>query len=142
MGGEPDADLGVLATLLARRLVAEEEPILREAGVAMWEYIVLDRLSLGPATSQAELAARTRRDSTRLIRHLDALQERGLIERSAATPDRRHNRIALTEAGRVLHARVKEEIRAMEERMLSALPVARRAALRDDLARLVARDPH
>lgn len=131
-----DEDLGVLAGRLVRRLVAEEEPILRAAGLTMWEYVVLDRLARAGVATQAELSRRTRRDPTRLIRHLDRLADRELIVREVSGADRRARTVALSQRGRALHAEVKSGIRAMESDLLAALGAGRAAEFRRDLAAL------
>jgi DNA-binding MarR family transcriptional regulator len=135
-----NTDLGALAAALTRRMIAEEEPILAAAGLSMWEYIVLARLGETSVESQSALAKSTRRDSTRLIAHLDRLESAGLLRRTVSPDDRRHHQIALTDAGSEVLHRVKHDIRAMEQRMLDTLPSARRKTLRADLEALSAGD--
>jgi DNA-binding MarR family transcriptional regulator len=135
-----EEDLGALAAALMRRMIAQEEPILQAAGISMWEYIVLDRLGAAPARSQAQLARWTGRDTTRLIAHLDRLEQVGLVERRPVASDRRHNAIALTDAGRVKLTLVKRNIREMEDRVLAAVPFERAATLRADLAAIAHQD--
>ena len=93
-GDEPD--LAALIFRVLPRLGALEEPVLRDAGLSMWEYAILTEVASGAAVSQKELSRRTRRDPTRLGRHLDELVSRGLVgrERSQDQRDNRHRTVA------------------------------------------------
>lgn len=110
-------DLGAAAAALARAMAAAESPILERSGMSMWEYVVLDALADATAISQTELSRRTRRDPTRLGHLLDALSDRGLVERTRST-DRRRVSVSMSAAGRQLHAEIKAQIRAMEDSFL------------------------
>lgn len=70
--------------------------------------------------SQVELSRRTRRDPTRLGRHLDDLSARGLVARSRGR-DQRQLAVTLTPAGRELLDAVRNEIRGREDEFLAAV---------------------
>jgi DNA-binding MarR family transcriptional regulator len=55
--------------------------------------------SEGPV-SQTELVRRTGVDASTMVARVDALEERGLIERQRSSEDRRSNQIRLTPAGK------------------------------------------
>lgn len=135
-GAEPD-----LAALMARvfpRLAALEEPVLSEAGLSMWEYTIMTELATSEVVSQAELSRRTRRDPTRLGRHLDDLESRDLVARARAS-DQRQLSVRLTAAGRSLYASVKKAVRTVEDGLLHpALGESDAVRLRQLLARLAA----
>jgi DNA-binding MarR family transcriptional regulator len=114
-------DLGALAARLVREIIRREQPIFDRAGLAMWDYIVLTALDTTDASSQAELSASTGRDKTRLIGHLDLLEDRGLLTRSVDPVDRRNRIVAITAAGRRLLRRVRAQIRAAEDDLLAAV---------------------
>lgn len=128
------ADLGALLRRLLDEVVERETPILRERGLSMWEYVVLTAISSSPGLSQSDLAERSRRDATRLIRHLDDLAERGLIVRAIDASDRRRRTVELSPAGGELLDATRHDIRRMENELLSALPERDRDALRTSLA--------
>ncbi len=135
-GDEPD--LGALMAHVFPQLAALEEPILREAGLSMWEYAIVTELASADIVSQVELSRRTRRDPTRLGRHLDDLAGRDLVARGRGS-DHRQRTVRLTERGRVLYAKVKKRVRAVEDDFLHATLSEREAIrLRDMLARLAA----
>ncbi|WP_207782392.1 MarR family winged helix-turn-helix transcriptional regulator [Phytoactinopolyspora limicola] len=133
---EPD-----LAALLARlfpKLVALEEPILREAGLSMWEYAIVTKLASTEAIPQVELSRRTNRDPTRLGRHLDDLAARGLIVRARGN-DQRQRTVRLTSSGHSVYTKAKRAIRAVEDELLhSTLSTSDAAQLRHLLAQLTA----
>lgn len=122
-----DPDLGALIARLIPKLMALEEPILAEAGLSMWEYAIVGELAAGTALSQVELSRRTRRDTTRLGRHLDDLVARGVVERQRSTDQRRHT-VQLTHDGHAAHQRVKQRIRAAEDELLRTVFSAAKAA--------------
>jgi DNA-binding MarR family transcriptional regulator len=121
-------DLAAMVVRLGRALVERERPILAAYEVSMWGYIVLTALRDEPMRAQATLARAIGADKTRIIAVLDELQERGLIEREPDPTDRRVRLLALTAAGRRLHAAVQSDIRKAEESLLSQVTAADRAA--------------
>ena len=133
---ENEPDLGALMARVLPHLAALEEPILREAGLSMWEYAIVTELASNPVVSQAELSRRTRRDRTRLGQHLDDLASRGIITRERSG-DRRQRAVRLTRKGRTQYEKVKKEIRTVEDEFLHAALSSRDAArLRQLLRRL------
>ncbi|MFE1593071.1 MarR family winged helix-turn-helix transcriptional regulator [Nocardia sp. NPDC058705] len=137
-GDEPD-----LAALMARvfpQLAAMEEPILREAGLSMWEYAIITELVPTQVVSQVELSRRTRRDPTRLGKHLDDLTDRGLVIRARGS-DQRQRTVELTDRGRTVFADVKKRVRTVEDEFLhSPLAPAEATSLRHLLGRLAMPD--
>lgn len=131
------ADLGFLLARLMREIQAGEEPILRDAGLEMWDYVVLVGLDAEEAPTQAHLAARTGRDKTRLIRNLDRLEELGYVARTPDPADRRNRVVTLTPAGRAALRSCRSRIRRMERDLLGRLDERTRAAFEQALVDLV-----
>lgn len=121
---------------VTRRLGKAEEPLLAASGMTMWEYVVLSYLAKEPAPNQLTLAREIRHDKTRLIKLLDGLEHRGLIERAPDPADRRSHTVAITDAGRSLQAAAQSQIRRMEDVMLGRLSTAERRALLTALPKL------
>ncbi|MFC0681261.1 MarR family winged helix-turn-helix transcriptional regulator [Lysobacter korlensis] len=113
-------DLGASLARLLPRLAELEQPILSQAGLSMWEYAIVSELASGDAVSQVELSRRTRRDPTRLGKHLDELAARELLIRELSA-DQRQRTVRLTEGGRSTYARVKSAIRVVEEEFLTSV---------------------
>lgn len=135
---DDEPDLGALMARVLPHLAALEEPILREAGLSMWEYAIVTELASNPVVSQAELSRRTRRDRTRLGQHLDDLTSRGIITREPSS-DRRQRAVRLTRKGRTQYEKVKKSIRTVEDEFLHSTLSSRDAArLRHLLKRLAA----
>ncbi len=91
--------------------------------------------------TQAQLAAAVGRDKTRLIAILDRLEDRGLLHRTPDLDDRRNRIVALTDAGRILLADCRRDIRAMEADLLSTLSAADRTAFVHALSTLAEPTP-
>ena len=128
MSAFPDdrRDLAAMFAPLTRKLIAREEPVLREHEISMWGYIVLTALVEQPVRTQAALAQAIRADKSRIIGVLDELQERGLIQRQPDEADRRVHLLSLTPAGDRLRRSVEAAIRRREEQVLGVLPTADR----------------
>lgn len=125
----------MLAPLL-RELIAAEEPVLAAHNLSMWGYVVLVALDGSSVRTQAALAAAIGADKTRIIRDLDQLQQRGLIERTPDPDDRRVRLLAITDAGRALKNAVQAEIQRGEERWLGELSADERRTFLRVLGRL------
>jgi DNA-binding MarR family transcriptional regulator len=121
-------ELGFLLSRLMREVMAREKPILDAAGLEMWDYAVLSALAESNAPTQAQLAATTGRDKTRLIGNLDRLEAQGMVERQPDPADRRNRIVSLTPAGSRVLRRCRDAIAAMETELLADLdPVDRDA---------------
>jgi DNA-binding MarR family transcriptional regulator len=121
---------------LRRELIAAEEGVVAAHDVTMWGYVVLLALDRSSMRTQAALAAAIGADKTRIIRDLDELQQRGLIERRPDPDDRRVRLLAITDAGRTVKNAVQEEIQRGEERWLGDLSAAERRTFLRVLVRL------
>ncbi len=81
-----------------------------------------------------ELAALMRCDNSNMTGIVDRLEERGLVERTAAERDRRVKLIALTERGREVRDELNRRMAEPPE-VIERLSLADRRALRDILRR-------
>jgi len=104
-----------LLTFLQLELEAAMAPTLERHGLEPGEALLLSCLDLAgePATA-AELAAFLGWTKQRVSRRLQALAARGLVERQAASDDRRKQHIVPSEAGRQPMA----ELKAVRMRLL------------------------
>jgi DNA-binding MarR family transcriptional regulator len=134
--GSRRRDLGVAFAWLGRAMFELELPLLRERGLEMWDYAVLDQLAEGPAPTQGDLAAAVGRDPTRLIPILDRLEEKGLLQRLVDPADRRVRTVVLSALGRELLADCKQDIAVAEESLLAHIEPDRRAGFVEELDRL------
>jgi DNA-binding MarR family transcriptional regulator len=127
------AELGAVFSRLLEVIVEREAPILAAHELTMWEYVILASIAAAPGLSQNELARKSRRDSTRLIGHLDELVKRDLVVREVDPGDRRRRVVRLTEHGSAVVRATAEDIRVMEGELLQALPPDEQDRLRHSL---------
>jgi DNA-binding MarR family transcriptional regulator len=86
-------------------------------GLKAPEWRVVASVAEAGELTQQGVCARTRMDKVTVHRAAAALCERGLLARSAHPEDRRSHHLALTSAGRALHADVAPRALALERRL-------------------------
>src|SRR6478735_11134282 len=118
-------DFGFSVARIARRLRQAVDAELRVLGLteATWRPLVYVR-RLGDGVRQKELATALSIEGPSLVRLLDNLERRGLIERREHGTDRRARGIHLTRSGRDLAKRVAEVGTEIQERLLAKVPPA------------------
>ncbi|WP_036666687.1 MarR family winged helix-turn-helix transcriptional regulator [Paludibacterium yongneupense] len=102
---------------------------------ARWQVLLKLRHS-GRALSQHELAQRVGIEPASLVRHLDALQQDGLIEREADPVDRRAKRVTLTAQGDALSQQLMSVAQSMRAELLQDVSEAELQVCIDVLSRL------
>lgn len=131
---------GFLFVTLARRWRRALDHELATSGLSDASWSPLIHLSLsGDGVSQTELAARAGLDTSSLVRLLDRLEQRGLVERRVDPTDRRARRIHLTPQANAEIARIRNGLAAIEAEMLADLTDADMAAIVTTFARIAAR---
>ncbi len=85
---------------------------------ATWRPLLHLRIC-GDGVRQKELAASIGIEGPSLVRLLDTLIAKGLIERSEDTTDRRAKQLSLTPKGRLLVARIHDTVTTLEYELLS-----------------------
>ena len=116
-----------------KRHAAEE---VQAAGYSLYDYSVMALLADGKCQAQASIADVLQLDRSQLVGMLDALEERGLIERRRDPSDRRRHRVTLTTAGERELAKLREIVQRIEEEFLAPLDAESREALYRLLVRL------
>jgi MarR family transcriptional regulator, transcriptional regulator for hemolysin len=109
---------------------------LAEHGGSIPTWLVLNALRTEPHRTQLDLARAVGIEGPTLTRHLDGLEEAGLVERRRGTADRRAVQVELTEAGEALHARLLEAVIEFNRRLRSGLSAEDEATLRRLLGQL------
>jgi MarR family transcriptional regulator for hemolysin len=85
---------------LAHRASADHlDERLRAVGASLWMWLLLRHAIQAEGPSQRELADLMRIEAPTLVRHLDKLEEQGLVERHRDEHDRRVVRVYATPAG-------------------------------------------
>jgi MarR family transcriptional regulator for hemolysin len=86
--------------------------------------------------AQLELARELRIEGPTLTRHLDGLEQAGLVVRRRAPSDRRAVHVELTDDGRRKHAELREAVIAFDRRLRAGLGEPEVEQLRELLQRL------
>src|SRR4029079_17919193 len=118
-------DFGFRVARVARRLRQAVDAELRVFGLteATWRPLAYVG-KLGGRVRQRELATALWSEGPTLVRLLDSLERRGLIERREDETDRRARGIYLTRAGRDLAVRVAKVGTEIQSRLLAKIPPA------------------
>src|SRR5678815_182961 len=118
-------EFGFLVARIARRMRQAVDSEMRLIGLteATWRPLMYLR-TLGDGVRQKELATALSIEGPSLVRVLDNLERRGLIERREDESDRRARGIHLTRAGRELAVRAARIGASFQTRLLSGVPGA------------------
>ena len=116
-------DFGFRVARLARRLRQAVDAELQAVGLtdATWRPLAYVG-RLGGGVRQKELATALGIEGPSLVRLLDNLERRGLIERREDESDRRARGIYLTQAGHDLAVRVAKVGTEIQSRLLASVP--------------------
>lgn len=133
----PHERFGMIFVGVARRWRSALDASLADVGLtdATWAPLIHLGLS-GGGLSQKELAARVGIDGSSLVRLIDILVTKELVERSQDPSDRRSNILSLTPAGRVAVGRIQRLLARAEARMLADFDEAEIEMLTVSLERL------
>jgi DNA-binding MarR family transcriptional regulator len=107
--------------------------LLRPAGLTALQYTALTVLERHPDMSAAQLARNSFVTAQSMADMITALEGRGLIERHRDQADRRRLVVALTAAGRDLLDDHRDQVAALEKRMLAGLGSEEISGLRQSL---------
>ena len=112
---------GYWVTRLARSMERDFERRLRPLGITRGAYAVLSAIHHDKKTRPAELANYLGVDAAAITRHLDRVEELGLIERKPNPADRRSTQIELTTDGRRVVSRGRSSSEATNEKFTACL---------------------
>lgn len=132
-----EVDYGILSRRFGYLLRRAEQVATRDANLALAQfdlvtttYSVLTVIESNPGISQIAVANALAVERARLVRLIDPLEARGLLQRRAGA-DRRANALYLTEAGRTVLAGAHAVLDAEDSKVLERLGT-------DDASALVA----
>lgn len=137
MDSRKQIDFGFTVARIARRLRQAVDAELRAFGLteATWRPLAYVG-RLGDGVRQKELATALSIEGPSLVRLLDNLERRGLVERREDETDRRARGIYLTRAGRDLAVRVAKVGTEIQLRLLANVPRAELETCQRVLARI------
>lgn len=116
------------------RLAAREAE--RATGLSAAQLFMLEKLAEGPATSIADLSARTLTDRSSVSVVVDRLAAAGLVKRSPSSEDRRRSETQITARGREILARAPLSPTSTLMRALARTPAGKVAQLASALSAL------
>src|SRR5579859_6541075 len=117
-----EEEFGFRVARIARRIRQAVDAELRVYGLSEATWRPLAYLGrLGEGIRQKELAHALGIEGPSLVRLLDSLERRGLVERRADERDLRAHGIYLTRSGRQLQGRVLRISESIQRRLLSAV---------------------
>lgn len=134
--GAPRFGVAFLLAQLGAHAGARYGERIAQLGLTQAQSGLLWAISREPGRSQQALAAELGTPPTRLVALLDALEQRGAIERRRNPADRRHHAVYLTDTGRELMRELADTARAHEHHITAALDPDEHQQLRALLARI------
>lgn len=117
---DPKSAFGGAIVVLARRWRMFADEKLAESGLtdASWTPLIYLHQN-GDGLLQKELAAASGLDESSLVRLIDILSLRGLVERRIDTEDRRARRLHLTDRGRQTAIAIRQQLVNLERELLA-----------------------
>jgi len=111
---------------------------LAEAGGSVPTWLILSSLKGDAWRTQLDLARAVGIEGPTLTRHLDGLEELGLVRRVRDAADRRAVKVELTDEGERLFARLRQAVIAFNRDLTNGLSDADLERARETLSRLEA----
>lgn len=103
-----------------RTIATRVEPTLKEAGLTLDQWLVLDALAGSRGSTMTGLGTDTRLTGPTLTRVVDRLVMTALAFREVDSADRRRVRVYLSPRGRAAHRRVSGKLTELERELLAA----------------------
>ena len=114
------------------------QEIAGEHGLHPMHFGMLMILAAEEPVSQHELGERTGVDPSTMVARMDALEEKGLVERTRKAGDRRSYEICLSAEGRQVLGKLRRRAKAHGDRFFAALTEAELVELHRLLTKLAA----
>ena len=128
--------IGLEVTRTAKAVGMAFNAALQVQGGSVPVWLILNALTHEKLATQLDLARSLGIEGPTLTRHLDNLEDAGLVERRRSEEDRRAVRVALTPAGEAAYASLLGEVAGFNRRLLDGISDDEQAQLRALLGRL------
>jgi DNA-binding MarR family transcriptional regulator len=129
-------DLGWALGVVFRGYIKTANTVMAEVPGGPRGYQVLTAAARGLPGTQLALAQQLGIDRTVMTYLLDDIERAGLVERRPDPADRRARRVVVTDKGQALIAALQQELRRVEDHVLSGLFAEERETFRALLRRL------
>ena len=132
----PSRPLGLQLALTSKAVSRAFNDVLAEAGGSLPVWLVLSSLKEEHRHTQLDLARAVGIEGPTLTRHLDGLEQSGLVVRHRDSVDRRAVRVELTDEGERLHATLLKAVIAFNKRLTAGIGETELERLQRGLAQL------
>jgi MarR family transcriptional regulator for hemolysin len=113
--------IGLLLAATSKSVGRAFNDALAESGGSIPIWLILNALKSEPRRTQLDLARAVGIEGPTLTRHLDGLEQAGLVTRQRGSVDRRAVQVELTRAGQTLHARLLKAVIQFNQQLRSGL---------------------
>jgi MarR family transcriptional regulator, transcriptional regulator for hemolysin len=113
--------IGLLLAATSKSVGRAFNDALAESGGSIPIWLILNALKSEPRRTQLDLARAVGIEGPTLTRHLDGLEQAGLVTRQRGSVDRRAVQVELTRAGQTLHARLLQAVTQFNQQLRSGL---------------------
>ncbi len=137
LGYDPEESVGYLMRRVLAKVAHEVERQLESSDLTNAQWVPLFKLSIGKASTVAELARECHLDAGAMTRLLDRLEVKSLCRRVRSVADRRVVNIELTEAGRVAAARIPAVLSQVQNAHLAGFSTEEFVTLKSYLRRIL-----
>jgi MarR family transcriptional regulator for hemolysin len=128
--------IGLLLATTSKAVGRAFNDALAAQGGSIPIWLILNALKSGRRRTQLELARNVGIEGPTMTRHLDGLEQSGLVERKRDPVDRRAVQVQLTRAGHTLHGRLLKAVIAFNQQLRTGLTGDDVETLRRVLGRL------
>ena len=128
--------LGLLLAATSKAVGRAFNNALADSGGSIPIWLVLNALEGAPRRSQLDLARAVGIEGPTLTRHLDGMEQAGLVRRQRGTRDRRAVQVELTRAGHALHGRLLKAVIDFNQRLRAGISSDDEGTLRNLLHQL------
>ncbi|HEY7890871.1 MAG TPA: MarR family transcriptional regulator [Solirubrobacteraceae bacterium] len=132
----PSQSVGFVLSSLGHAVAREFHATLAPLCLEPRDFALLRAIAPAEGASQQAIGERLQIPASRMVALLDALEQRGLIERRANPADRRARALYLTEQGRELLAAAFRLASQLENHLCAQLEESERVRLLDALQRV------
>lgn len=133
----PEESVGYLMRRVLTLVALEVERQLQSSDLTNAQWVPLFKLSMGQASTVAELARVCHLDAGAMTRLLDRLEAKGLCRRVRSRADRRVVNIELTDAGRIAAADIPVVLSRVQNAHLAGFSVQEFETLKSFLRRIL-----
>jgi MarR family transcriptional regulator, transcriptional regulator for hemolysin len=113
--------LGLLLATTSKAVGRAFNSALAEDGGSIPIWLILNALKSGRPRTQLDLARAVGIEGPTLTRHLDGMEQAGLVRRQRSTRDRRTVQVELTRAGHALHGRLLKAVIGFNQQLRTGL---------------------